>query len=1384
MKRGILIAVVLLLLVPVLLMTWLLHSESGLHWTYRQALTRLPGELTVGELSGRLAGPISLRQVEYLQQDLQVSTAALELRWDPWALLRGEIEIDRLEIDALKITAPAGARADAGPSEISLPDLQLPLSLQLKRIAIDDFEFTQGETRLELEQVLVGASILRDRISLDRVEIIARDFDVALQGTLRPVADYAHELGLQWHYQLPSGARLGGNGRLRGDLRKTALEQSIRGALQLDLKLVLNDALQAPRWRVEARADDFDSATLDATLPSLTGAARIDASGDLESARVEGEIKIDSGLPLPLDARFSLARVAANADRSGLIFDDLRLRTEDGEVDASGEVAWTPAIAWRAQIKARNLNPVRIAPEWPGQIDARLATSGGIDAGVISTAHDIVDLSGRLRDYSLQMKGKLKSRGSEVEIDGLDLKSGATRLTANGHVGDTLDLRWTLASPNLAELYPDATGRLRASGELLGTRAAPTIKAEFDGNDLALADNRIGRIEGVTRVELLQPQQLALESQRLELRLDARELDLRGQRIESLRIDADNQRIEARLVSALAAANLGLSGSLEGTRWRGKIVDLDIESPKYGSWKLRQPAALALSAERVNLQDACLQTTAGNELCATLDGAGDAWRIDAELGRMPLSWLAEFVPPELRLEGSLDARAGLDYRLPASLHGDIRVKLAPGTLAYRLRPDRFEQIEFGGGEIGLSLAADGISAKADLALRADENLTASLRLPGANALSIDLQQQALRATARANLADLAIVDALIEDIADLRGRAEIELQVDGSLGQPRPQGQASLVDVSFAVPRLQLEITRLSAEAVSRGDNRATYRVDAATADGRLALEGHSLLDANAGWPSELRIDASQLDLASLLKPWLPPDLALEGRVDGKAELALRLPDHAQGTIRIATRGGTISVPLPDGETGSWAMRDTGLNVVLDASGISGDTGFKVGDNSFAATFGLPQARLLTLDPKQQSLQANAEIDFRDLGLLETLLPDLHQVNGRLQVNLAIAGNLAQPGLRGQATLGDASVKIPRLGVDLRRIGLTATAEDADELRFEAMAESGEGSIRMRGHSRLDARAGWPTTIRIEGKDFEASRVPVATVTVSPDLTIKIQQREIDVQGELRVPFARLQPRDITSAATVSTDTVIVGGSKPVEPKWRITSKTSLVLGERVSFFGYGFDGKLDGKLAIEETPGQPTRGSGVINIREGRYRAYGQHLNIQNGRLLFAGGPLTNPGLDIRATRTTGDVVAGVEVGGNLQKPELVLFSSPAMGQTDTLSYLLTGGPLETASSEEGAMMANAALALGLSGGDRIARSIGDRFGFDDLRVESSSSGDQASLVVGRYLSPRLYVSYGVGLIESVNTLNLRYQISSKWRLETESGSEQGADLLYSIER
>jgi translocation and assembly module TamB len=68
-------------------------------------------------------------------------------------------------------------------------------------------------------------------------------------------------------------------------------------------------------------------------------------------------------------------------------------------------------------------------------------------------------------------------------------------------------------------------------------------------------------------------------------------------------------------------------------------------------------------------------------------------------------------------------------------------------------------------------------------------------------------------------------------------------------------------------------------------------------------------------------------------------------------------------------------------------------------------------------------------------------------------------------------------------------------------------------------------------------------------------------------------------------------------------------------------------------------------------------------------------------------------------------------------------------------------------------------------------------------VSVESDLN-NETSLVLGKYLSPRLYVSYGISLAESINTLKLRYSLNDRWTIRSEVGEARSADLVYTIEK
>ena len=55
--------------------------------------------------------------------------------------------------------------------------------------------------------------------------------------------------------------------------------------------------------------------------------------------------------------------------------------------------------------------------------------------------------------------------------------------------------------------------------------------------------------------------------------------------------------------------------------------------------------------------------------------------------------------------------------------------------------------------------------------------------------------------------------------------------------------------------------------------------------------------------------------------------------------------------------------------------------------------------------------------------------------------------------------------------------------------------------------------------------------------------------------------------------------------------------------------------------------------------------------------------------------------------------------------------------------------------------------------------------------------------LTVGKYLTPQLYISYGRSLFTGGNLFRMRYDISKHWQVQSETGSESGADLYYKID-
>jgi translocation and assembly module TamB len=644
------------------------------------------------------------------------------------------------------------------------------------------------------------------------------------------------------------------------------------------------------------------------------------------------------------------------------------------------------------------------------------------------------------------------------------------------------------------------------------------------------------------------------------------------------------------------------------------------------------------------------------------------------------------------------------------------------------------------------------------------------------------------------------VDVVARGLEAVGRRLErVELKLDG-------QSEDHQLDVEVRAPELSLRATadgrftrgawagtwdRLDltvGEQVSLALD-GTMAMQATVADGSVA--GFCLRDGRrtdsparlcaagdwgaGGWQGQL--DATQLPLAALTAG-LTPRVRYEGTVDAAVRASAPSGGAIVGTLRAAlsdallrhrrVNGREDVVRLGSGDVEATAVPESiSARLLLDAGATGRIEGSAVAQRS-------------TGDVADMPLRASLAARTDAIGLLNLYVPEIDRSAGRLTLDLAFGGTVGTPLVSGLLKLEDGELDLYNINLALRATTLEARLID-NGFSFQGSARSGEGSLQARGNLAL--RAGQPSgTLELQGQDLLLVNVPEARITASPDLRFRIDGRDLEASGKVLVPFARIAPADLTGAVVASGDERIVG-APAVDPEdtFRVTSNIRLELGEKVEIDTFGLTGRLAGAINATTTPDGTSRGSGELGVAEGKYMALGRRLDIERGRLIFGGGLLADPGIDIRAVKVFPDVKAGVNVRGTLREQRMTFFAEPSLPQSQIVSLILAGGTLESAqNSNRSDAGRNALLA---QGGAILAQQLGSRIGIEDVGIEQNLA-NETSLVLGKYLSPRLYVSYGISLAEAINTLQMRYTLNDKWTIRTESGREQRGEIVYTIER
>jgi len=361
----------------------------------------------------------------------------------------------------------------------------------------------------------------------------------------------------------------------------------------------------------------------------------------------------------------------------------------------------------------------------------------------------------------------------------------------------------------------------------------------------------------------------------------------------------------------------------------------------------------------------------------------------------------------------------------------------------------------------------------------------------------------------------------------------------------------------------------------------------------------------------------------------------------------------------------------------------------------------------------------------------------------------------------------------------------------LREVGARVDLLD-EGLRLQSRGKAGDGTFAANGQFAWRERQ-LHGQLTLKGDNLLLADVPEVRIEASPDLAFEFDGAEIGVRGSVTVPKARIEPRQLIGAVTASADERIVGIGEEQDDAagYRVTSDMRLNLGKDVRLDAFGLKGRLEGSVVLQSRPDEVTTASGEFEIMDGKYRAYSKELDVDTGRLLFAGGPVTDPGIDLRASKKVPGYEVGVIARGRLRKPELSLFSDPSMPQSQIASLLLVGRRLDNLDPSSRQSLGGSTGDVATEGGALLAGQLGRYIGIDEISLESQATtgadatpGKESSLVIGKFLSPRFYISYGISLSNAINTFKLRYTIGDRWVISGEAGQEASADIEYTIDR
>lgn len=468
--------VILLPVIGLVILFFALRSEAGTAWVFDQ----IPGlEVTAG--SGSLLGEWQAEALVWQGYGVNVDVQAPVVDWSPSCIFHKELCLDTLQVERLDVTVqPSPDEADDGQG-ITLPDIRLPLSLNIGEVGIGPFIYNGSQVwdRLELTAKGSGADwqLTRAYYKLD-------DYMVTATGRVTTRRDWPVDLNIKASLPPPSGDQWQFDINLAGSVRDLRISGRSQGYLNADINgntAPLDPALPA---RLKVTSELFLALdSLPKTLTLKNWFLQVD--GSLKNGfktQVQATLPGTEG---PVDLKLN-----GQVDTGGARDIELLLSTEGaehgGSAKVTGKASWQNGLSANADVSINEFPWYSLVENVP-KPPVTLNTLDGSVSWADGRYHANLKAGTTGPQGPATLSSKVDGDTEEVRLTDLSVVTDAGTLAGDGSVNFAGALSWqaalTLDAFNPGYWVPLLEASLSGDITTQGTlreNTIPDIKASWD----------------------------------------------------------------------------------------------------------------------------------------------------------------------------------------------------------------------------------------------------------------------------------------------------------------------------------------------------------------------------------------------------------------------------------------------------------------------------------------------------------------------------------------------------------------------------------------------------------------------------------------------------------------------------------------------------------------------------------------------------------------------------------------------------------------------------------------------------------------------------------------------------------------------------------------